>query len=262
MFASDRELPVAGGPAKRKYVREMFNAIAPTYDRLNRVISFRLDLHWRRAALRMLDWERAPEGHYLDLCAGTLDFAAALARERGFRGRVTGADFVLRMLQFGQGKTTRADAVNADALQLPFADGTFDGAMVGWGVRNLADLDAGLREAARVLKTGARLVVLEMSTPPSQPLRGMYLAYFEHVLPRIGRLVSRHGTAYQWLPDSTRAFPDPDALARRMEAAGFTDVRYRRFLGGVTVAHAGSRDAGHESRVTSSTTHDPRPATP
>ena len=222
-------------------MREMFGAIAPTYDRLNRIISLRLDLRWRRAALRMLDWERAPEGRYLDLCAGTLDFAAALARERGFRGRIIGADFALPMLQQGRGKTTRAAPVNADALQLPFADGTFDGAMVGWGVRNLADLDAGFREAARVLKPGAHLVVLEMSLPPSQPFRGVYLAYFEHVLPRIGKLVSKHSDAYEWLPESTRAFPDPDALAERMTDAGFRGVTYRRFMGGVTVAHAGRR---------------------
>src|SRR5215217_5916351 len=98
MLASDRELPVSGGPEKRAYVRDMFSAIAPTYDRLNRIISFRFDLRWRRYAVRQLGWERASEGTYLDLCAGTLDFGAALAAQPGFRGRIVGADFAAAML--------------------------------------------------------------------------------------------------------------------------------------------------------------------
>ena len=110
---------------------------------------------WRRYAIGRLGWERKPEGIYLDLCAGTLDFAAALATTRGFRGLVAGADFVPAMLRLGRAKSRRVAPVTADALELPFPDASFDGAMVGWGVRNLADLDAGLAEAARVLKPGA-----------------------------------------------------------------------------------------------------------
>lgn len=242
MLASDQKLPVTGGAEKRAYVRDMFTAIAPTYDRLNRIISLRLDLRWRRAAVAELGWERKPAGIYLDLCAGTLDFAAALARQPGFRGRIVGADFVRPMLQLGRGKTERAAPVNADALELPFPDAAFDGAMVGWGMRNLADLDSGLREAARVLKPGARLVILEMAIPERQPLRGAYLFYFQQLLPRIGRWVSKHTTAYDWLPESTRAFPAPAAFARRIEAAGFRDVRYSLFFGGVTALHVGTRD--------------------
>jgi demethylmenaquinone methyltransferase/2-methoxy-6-polyprenyl-1,4-benzoquinol methylase len=219
----------------------MFTAIAPTYDRLNRIISMRLDLYWRRKSVEHLDWERAPAGRYLDLCAGTLDFAAILSRRPGFRGRIIGADFVQPMLELGRHKSHRVEPVTADALELPFPDAAFDGAVVGWGVRNLADIDAGLREAARVLKPGARFVVLEMSTPPHQPLRGAYLAYFEHILPRIGRLISKHTTAYDWLPESARVFPEPPELARRMEGAGFTDVRFTRFLGGITAVHVGTR---------------------
>jgi demethylmenaquinone methyltransferase/2-methoxy-6-polyprenyl-1,4-benzoquinol methylase len=241
MLASDRELPVSGGPEKRAYVREMFTAIAPTYDRLNRIISLRLDQRWRRDAVRRLGWERAPEGMYLDLCAGTLDFGATLARQRGFRGRVVGADFVQRMLRLGRGKSSRLAPVNADALSLPFPDHSFDGAMVGWGVRNLMDLDAGLSEAARVLKPGARLVILEMTLPPNPRLRRVYQFYFRRVLPRIGRMISKHTTAYNWLPESTQAFPGPQELARRMERGGFRDVRYELFLGGVTALHIGTR---------------------
>jgi demethylmenaquinone methyltransferase/2-methoxy-6-polyprenyl-1,4-benzoquinol methylase len=242
MLASDQKLPVAGGAEKRAYVREMFTAIAPTYDRLNRIISLRLDLRWRRAAVAELGWERAPEGIYLDLCAGTLDFAAALARRPEFRGRIVGADFVRPMLQLGRAKAKRIAPVNADALELPFPDAAFDGAMVGWGVRNLADLDVGLREAARVLKPGARLVILEMAIPLRQPLRAAYLFYFQRLLPHIGRWVSKHTTAYDWLPESTRAFPAPAELAHRLEVAGFRDVRYSLFLGGVTALHVGTRN--------------------
>ena len=241
MLASDRELPVSGGPEKRAYVHEMFTAIAPTYDRLNRIISLRLDQRWRRYAVRRLGWERAPEGMYLDLCAGTLDFGATLAGQPGFRGRIAGADFVRRMLRLGRSKSSRLAPVNADALSLPFPSRAFDGAMVGWGRRYLIDLDAGLREAARGLKPGARLVILEMTLPPSPLLRPAYQFYFRRVLPWIGRAISKHTTAYTWLPESTQVFPGPPELARRMERAGLADVTYELFLGGVTALHIGTR---------------------
>jgi demethylmenaquinone methyltransferase/2-methoxy-6-polyprenyl-1,4-benzoquinol methylase len=219
----------------------MFTAIAPTYDRLNRIISLRLDLRWRRQAVAQLGWERAPEGIYLDLCAGTLDLAAALAARPGFRGRVIGADFVPRMLELGRRKAPRIEPVAADALEQPFGSAVFDGAMIGWGVRNLASLDAGLAELARVLKPGARVVILDMATPPRQPLRALYLLYFERVLPRIGRMISKHASAYEWLPESARVFPAPSELARRIAAAGFTDVRYTLLMGGITALHVATR---------------------
>jgi len=241
MLASDRELPVSGGPEKRAYVRDIFTAIAPTYDRLNRIISLRFDQRWRRYAVRRLGWERRPDGIYLDLCAGTLDFAATLARQPGFRGRIVGADFVQPMLRLGRGKAARLAPVAADALELPFADASFDGAMVGWGVRNLVDLDAGLAEAARVLRPGSRLAILEMSLPPRPRLRRLYECYLRRVLPWIGRRISKHTTAYTWLPESTLAFPQPPELARRLAAQGFLEVSYELFLGGVCALHVGTR---------------------
>jgi demethylmenaquinone methyltransferase / 2-methoxy-6-polyprenyl-1,4-benzoquinol methylase len=241
MLASDRELPVAGGPEKRAYVRDIFTAIAPTYDRLNRIISLRFDQRWRRYAVGRLNWERRPEGIYLDLCAGTLDFAATLARCPGFRGRIVGADFVEPMLRLGRGKAAGLAPVAADALELPFPDRAFDGAMVGWGVRNLVDLDAGLAEAARVLRPGGRLVILEMTLPPQPLLRRVYQFYFRRVLPWIGRRISRHATAYTWLPASTLAFPQPAELARRLEAEGFREVSYRLLMGGVSALHVATR---------------------
>jgi demethylmenaquinone methyltransferase/2-methoxy-6-polyprenyl-1,4-benzoquinol methylase len=243
MLASDRELPVSGGPEKRAYVREIFTAIAPTYDRLNRIISFRFDQRWRRDAVRRLGWERAPEGIYLDLCAGTLDFGATLSRQPGFRGRVVGADFVPRMLQLGRAKSPRLAPVTADALELPFSTAQFDGVMVGWGVRNLTDLDAGLAEAARVMAPGARLVILEMALPSRRWLRSIYQFYFRRVLPRLGRLISKHRTAYTWLPESTQAFPGPVELTRRLAAQGFAEVTYRLLMGGVCVLYVGTRTA-------------------
>jgi demethylmenaquinone methyltransferase/2-methoxy-6-polyprenyl-1,4-benzoquinol methylase len=241
MLASDQKLPVSGGAAKRAYVRAMFAAIAPTYDRLNRILSLRLDLRWRKQAVARLGWERAPEGIYLDLCAGTLDFGATLARQPGFRGRVVGADFVPRMLSLGRTKSRRLEPVTADALELPFATATFDGAMIGWGLRNLADLDTGLGELARVLRPGSRVVIVDMASPPRQPLRALYLLYFEHLLPRIGRVVSKHTSAYEWLPASARVFPSPSELAVRIARAGFTDVHYSLLMGGVTALHVAVR---------------------
>jgi demethylmenaquinone methyltransferase/2-methoxy-6-polyprenyl-1,4-benzoquinol methylase len=241
MLASDRQLPVSGGPEKRAYVRAIFTAIAPTYDRLNRIISLHFDQGWRRRATARLGWEREPEGIYLDLCAGTLDFGATLARRPGFRGRVIGADFVQRMLALGRTKSPRLEPVNADALELPFPDMTFDGAMVGWGVRNLVDLDAGLGEAARVLRPGARLVILEMALPRHPVLRAGYQFYFRRIMPLIGRWISKHTTAYSWLPESTRVFPAPAEFAQRMEAQGFESVDYELLMGGVCALYVGTK---------------------
>jgi demethylmenaquinone methyltransferase/2-methoxy-6-polyprenyl-1,4-benzoquinol methylase len=241
MLATDRKLPVSGGAEKRTYVRGMFHAIAPSYDFLNHMLSLNLDKRWRRKAVERLNWERVPDGRFLDLCAGTLDLAATLARQPGFRGLVVGSDFVPRMLRLGRGKAERIVSVTADALELPHADRAFDGATVGFGVRNLMDLDAGLREAARVLKPGARYVILEMSIPAWQPLRGLFLLYFRRILPSIGRLVSHHSNAYTWLPESVLAFPEPKALAERMTGAGFRDVTWDLLFGGICAVHVGTR---------------------
>src|ERR1022692_257509 len=205
----EEPLPVTGGAAKREYVRGVFTDIAPQYDLLNHLLSLNADRGWRRAAVDQLGWQQAPTGTYLDLCAGTLDLAAELGNRTGFGGHVVAADFVTAMLRGGAGKSARVTATAADALRLPFADAAFDGASVGFGVRNLMDLDAGLREAARVLKPGARFVVLEFTTPQSQPIRAMYLTYLRLVLPRVGRIVSKHRTAHDLLSAAMRVFSGP-----------------------------------------------------
>lgn len=229
------------GTAKRAYVRRMFTAIAPRYDLLNHLLSLNVDRRWRRRAVARLDWERRPGGTYLDLCAGTLDLAATLARRPGFRGRVIGSDFVVPMLRRGRDKASRTTPVAADALALPFPDACADGAMVAFGVRNLANLDVGLAEAARVLRPGARFVVLEFATPRFALLRWAYLLYFRRVLPAIGRVVSKHRDAYTYLPESVLAFPEPDDLSERIAAAGFSDVRFDTLSAGICALHYGTR---------------------
>ncbi len=234
-------LSPAGGQAKRTYVRGMFAAIAPRYDFLNHLLSLNFDRRWRRAAVERLGWQARPAGVYLDLCAGTMDLAALLAREPGFRGDVIGADFAIPMLERGRAKAPRTAPVGADAVTLPFSDAAFDGAMVGFGVRNLADLDAGLAEAARVIRPGGRFVVLDFTTPQSAPLRAAYLFYFRRVLPVVGRAISKHTNAYSYLPESVLEFPDPDALARKLDAAGFSSVGYELLSGGICALHYGTR---------------------
>ena len=241
MLATDTKLPVLAGTEKRQYVRGMFTAIAPRYDLLNHLLSMNIDRRWRRQAVRRIGWERRPEGIYLDLCAGTLDLAAELGRQPGFRGWVIGADFVLPMLALGRDKCDRVTPLNADALDLPFPPASFDGATVGFGVRNLAGLDEGLAEVARVLRPGARFVILELSVPPQQPMRAFYFLYFQRLLPLIGRLISRHSNAYHYLPESVLAFPEPEALAAKMRAHGFTDVGFSLLFGGICAIHVGTR---------------------
>lgn len=243
MPATDQPLPLTGGDAKREYVRGLFAEIAPRYDLLNHLLSANADRRWRRTAVDRIGWPEAPAGRYLDLCAGTLDLAAELGNRPGFGGRVIAADFVPAMLRHGRGKSAHVRPAAADALRLPFGDATFDGAMVGFGVRNLMDLDAGLREAARVLRPGARFVVLEFSTPRRQPLRSLYLGYFRQVLPRVGRLVSKHRSAYDWLPASVLAFPEPPAFAERLRAAGFERVTWETRWGGIVAIHVAVRGA-------------------
>lgn len=228
------------GDAKRSYVRDMFTAIAPRYDLLNHLLSLNIDRGWRRRAVARLGWDRVPAGTYLDACAGTLDLAVELAVQPGFAGRVVGADFVVPMLRIGREKEQDLRPVGADTLHLPFGDAVFDGGTVGFGIRNLVDVDAGFRELRRVLRPGARLVVLDFTLPSARPVRALYLFYFRRVLPLIGRAVSKHTDAYTYLPDSVLQFPTPESLAERMVLAGFTAVGFERLTLGIVAVHWGT----------------------
>ncbi len=233
--------PLEAGTAKRSYVRGMFSGIAPHYDLLNHVLSLNVDRRWRRQAVDRLEWQNAPSGTYLDLCAGTLDLSIELARRPGFGGRVVGADFAVPMLALGRRKAPGIRALAGDALELPFAERTFDGCMVAFGVRNLVDLDRGLGEIARVLKPGAKAVILDFAIPTAWPVKPLYLFYFRRVLPRIGRLVSKHTSAYQYLPDSVADFPDPEVLRDRLAAQGFAPAEFRRLTLGIATLVWGRR---------------------
>jgi demethylmenaquinone methyltransferase/2-methoxy-6-polyprenyl-1,4-benzoquinol methylase len=233
----------AGGAEKREYVKRIFSEIAPRYDLLNHVLSLNIDRRWRRKAIARLGVERNRIGSYLDLCAGTMDVASEISRLPGFRGMVVGADFAEPMLRAGVDKIKGSGIapVAADAVQLPIGSSRLAGAIVSFGIRNVAGLDESLREAFRVLVPGGRFVILEFSTPRTRVLRAFYQFYFHRVLPLIGRLISGHRTAYQYLPRSVANFPVEEELARRMEAAGFAKVSWSSLSFGVAAIHVGER---------------------
>ena len=233
----------ASAAGKRTYVQRIFSEIAPRYDLLNRLLSLGIDRRWRTVALEQLDWMRVPAGDYLDLCAGTLDVGAELSRKAGFGGSILAADFAEPMLRAGAGKAPRAvlAPVVADALALPVRGAVFDGAIVAFGIRNVADLLAGLREVHRTLRPDARFVILEFSTPRVPLVRAGYLFYFHRILPLIGRLISGHKTAYTYLPRSVANFPETTVLADAMTKAGFRDVRWRSLTFGIAAVHVGTK---------------------
>jgi demethylmenaquinone methyltransferase / 2-methoxy-6-polyprenyl-1,4-benzoquinol methylase len=222
---------VTNGTLPADSVRRMFDRIAPVYDAMNRVMTAGLDRHWRRITL---DETVRRDDRVLDACCGTGDLAIG-ARERG--AHVTGLDFSEQMLARARRKDAHVEWVQGDALALPFADASFDAATVGFGIRNVSDLEAGLRELRRVLRPGGRLGILEITTPRGA-LAPFYRLWFDRVVPLLGKALPG-GDAYTYLPASVRRFPAPDALAGLLEQAGFTAVRHRTFAGGIVALHLG-----------------------
>ena len=223
-----------GAPAKdSSRIAGMFDAIAQRYDFLNHLLSAGLDKHWRKRAIEALDLTGRET--MLDLCTGTADLAlAAISGQRRAR-RVVGVDFSAAMLQIGNEKVRRAGRfgpatpaihlIRGDAMRIPLRDGTVDGATIGFGIRNVERPAEACREIARVLRAGGTLVILEFSLPRSSALRGFYLWYFRNILPLIGRIVSKHPSAYTYLPASVEAFPSPDQFAQQLRDSGFGTVR-------------------------------------
>lgn len=233
----------AGGAEKRAYVRRIFSDIAPSYDLLNHLLSLNIDKRWRRRALEALQWNRVPDGCYVDLCAGTLDVGAELSHRPDFRGFIIGADFAEPMLRAGVGKAPvdTLAPVAADALELPIRADTANGAIVAFGIRNVANLDACLREVHRVLIPGARFVILEFTTPGNPIVRAGYHMYFHHMLPLIGGIISGNASAYRYLPKSVAHFPNERDLAQRMEDAGFRAVGWKTLSLGIAAIHWGEK---------------------
>lgn len=211
-------------------VRSMFDRIAPVYDPMNRVMTAGLDQRWRRITAEAVV---RPASRVLDGCCGTGDLAVACLRAGA--GAVVGLDFSPRMIERARRKSAAVAWVEGDLLSLPFDDGEFDGATVGFGVRNVSDLERALRELARVLAAGGQLGILEI-TQPTGALAPFYRIWFDRIVPLLGRPLSG-GSAYTYLPASVRRFPGKDDLAALIEAAGFRDVRYRTFAGGIVALH-------------------------
>ena len=228
-------------PDKPRRIRRMFGAIADRYDRMNRIMTLGLDQRWRRRTLDLLGLP--PEARVLDVGTGTGDFLV-LRGEAG-PGTTVGLDLTLEMMEAGRKKvspyTPRAAFCGGDALRLPFPDGTFDGIVTGFTLRNVADLEGALREMARVTRPGGRIACLEVARPPWPLLRLGHRLYFRHVVPLLGALLARAPGAYTYLPRSAERFPEPPELARIFERAGWRRVRWVLLTLGTVAIHVGER---------------------
>jgi len=223
-----------------QWIRAMFDRVAPRYDLLNHLLSFQLDRLWRRRAARRLATYVAPGDRVLDACCGTGDLSLAILRTTG--AKVIGLDFSWPMLERARQKAEGEQGgawVQGDALCLPFPDGCFSAVTMAFGFRNLADYAQGLREALRVLRPGGVLAILEFSEPPNCCLRRFYGFYSHRLLPKIGGWISGAREAYQYLPASIARFPRAEELAAQMVSAGFVDVGFERFHGGIVALHTG-----------------------
>jgi demethylmenaquinone methyltransferase / 2-methoxy-6-polyprenyl-1,4-benzoquinol methylase len=230
------------GELEPAQVRSMFDGIAPIYDALNTAMTAGLHHRWRARAAD--EAQIGPGSRVLDVATGTGDLALELARRVSPNGEIVGSDFSEAMLALARGKAARYGEMElrfewGDALELPYADDSFDAATVGFGVRNFSDRGRGLAEMTRVVRPGGRVVILEFTTPVKPPLSWFYGLWFDRVVPVLGRL-SPDPAAYSYLPDSVKRFPPPVGLAAEMHAVGLEQIRYLLTAGGIVTIHAGT----------------------
>jgi demethylmenaquinone methyltransferase/2-methoxy-6-polyprenyl-1,4-benzoquinol methylase len=220
-------------------VRGMFDRIAGVYDLMNSAMTAGLHHEWRQRAVERA--EVGPGSDALDVCCGTGDLALELRRRIGPDGRVVGCDFSEPMLELARRKSGEeglpVEFGWADALELPYGEGSFDAVTIGFGARNLAELDRGISEMARVLRPGGRLVILEITRPHRPPLASFYSLWFDRIVPVIGTLAG-DSEAYSYLPNSVRSFPEPRELAAKIDAAGLTEIRWLLLAGGIIAIHS------------------------
>lgn len=236
--------PYGTEQSKGEQVEQMFDSIAPAYDFMNRAMTLGIDRLWRKRAVKMV--AKTDPAEILDVATGTGDLAIALAR-RIPAARITGVDLSEGMIAVGREKIARAGLGErivlepADCLSLPFADGSFDALTVAYGVRNFADIPAGLREMHRVLRPGAMLCIIELSTPVNPLVSPFYRLYTRGVIPLVGRLVSRDSRAYSYLPESITAVPQREEMCQLMLDAGFRDARFRPLTLGVCTIYTAKK---------------------
>ena len=224
------------------FVKDMFDKIAPKYDFLNRLLSMRQDVRWRREMVKAATLSN--ESKILDVACGTCDVGLEASSHLKGKLKVIGLDFSLGMLKLGQQKLLRHQdqtiaLVNGDALNLPLKNTLFDAGFIAFGIRNIMNRKGAMLEFHRTLKDGGRLVVLELTTPEKGLMRHIYLAYFKKILPLIGSFFSKHSNAYSYLPDSVLKFPTPREFARLMKESGFKNVRYKQMTFGIVTLFVG-----------------------
>jgi demethylmenaquinone methyltransferase/2-methoxy-6-polyprenyl-1,4-benzoquinol methylase len=243
MYKQESVTPYGEG-SKQEQIRRMFDKIAPSYDRLNHALSLGIDRRWRRTAVDALGIHQPQQ--ILDIATGTGDFALLLAK-RIKPQHIVGADISEGMMAVGREKVKEEGLQNVisfqyeDCMQLSFPDGSFDAVTSSYGVRNFQNLDKGLQEMQRVLRPGGHLLIVELTPPPSFPMKQLFWLYAHVVMPLLGRLISHDDSAYTYLPASMEAFPQPEQMEGILRKAGFAEVQWRRFTFGISTMYLATK---------------------